>query len=342
MLKETELKDEQIVRCMRDEYGLSIEKISFLPLGADTNTSVYRAVTKDEINYFVKLKKGDFNEASVIIPNFLSALGIKQVIPALTTQTGHLWADLNSFKVILYPFVEGHPAFEDIMSNQQWFEYGAALKRFHNANIPTNMTSSIQKDNFSPRWRNMLKVFLELIEKEIFNEPVAIEVADFLKSKKDETLEIVKRAEHLAQMLLEQSPEFILSHGDIHGWNLLIDNSGALYIVDWDGLIFAPKERDLMFIGGGHGNSGYAPQEEETMFYQGYGQTNIDQTAMAYYRYERTIEDMVDDCDQILLSDRGGESRKELLEDIKSMFLPNGKIEMAYQSDKAFNKKLGY
>src|ERR1700752_1397719 len=334
MLKETELKDEKIVRCLRDEYGLSIEKISFLPLGADTNTAVYRAVSKDEMNYFVKLKKGDFNEASVTIPNFLSALGIQQVIPALTTQTGELWANLNPFKVILYPFVEGHPAFEEIMSNQQWFEYGTALKRCHPSHIPANMTSTIQKDNFSPRWRTMVKMFLELIEKETFNELVAMEVADFLKSKKDETLEIVNRAEQLAQMLLEQSPEFILSHGYIHGWNLLIDNRGALYLVDWDGLIFAPKERDLMFIGGGHGNSGYTPQEEETMFYQGYGQTKINQIAIAYYRYQRTIEDMVDDCDQIFLSDRGGQPRKELLEDLKSMFLPNGKIEMAYQSDK--------
>jgi spectinomycin phosphotransferase len=334
MLKKPELKDEKIISCLRDEYGLSVEKISFLPLGADTNTSVYRAVTKDETNYFVKLKQGDFNEASVAIPNFLSDLGIKQIIPSLTTQTGQLWANLNPFRVILYPFVEGHAGLDIKMSNQQWFEFGTALKRFHTADIPANITSGIQKDNFSPGWRNMVKMFLERIEKETFNEPVAIEVADFLKAKKDETLEIVKRAEQLAQMLLEQLPEFVLCHSDIHGYNLLIDNNGALYIVDWDALIFAPKERDLMFIGGGHGDSGYTPQEEETMFYQGYGQTNMNQIAIAYYRYERSIVDIADECNLISLSDAGGQGRKEVLEDIKSMFLPNGKIEMAYQSDK--------
>lgn len=334
MLKKPELKDEKIISCLRDEYGLSVEKISFLPLGADTNTSVYRAVTKDETNYFVKLKQGDFNEASVAIPNFLSDLGIKQIIRSLTTQTGQLWANLNPFRVILYPFVEGHAGLDIKMSNQQWFEFGTALKRFHTADIPANITSGIQKDNFSPGWRNMVKMFLERIEKETFNEPVAIEVADFLKAKKDETLEIVKRAEQLAQMLLEQLPEFVLCHSDIHGYNLLIDNNGALYIVDWDALIFAPKERDLMFIGGGHGDSGYTPQEEETMFYQGYGQTNMNQIAIAYYRYERSIVDIADECNLIFLSDAGGQGRKEVLEDIKSMFLPNGKIEMAYQSDK--------
>jgi len=64
---------------------------------------------------------------------------------------------------------------------------------------------------------------------------------------------------------------FILCHADIHAWNLLIDVNGRLYIVDWDTLIFAPKERDLMFVGAGLGGNGHSLQEEETLFYQGYG-----------------------------------------------------------------------
>ncbi|MBI5294369.1 MAG: phosphotransferase [Chloroflexi bacterium] len=207
-----------------------------------------------------------------------------------------------------------------------------SLKRFHISNISSAITSGIQKDNFSPQWRDTVKMFLERIEKETFNEPVAIELADFLKTKKDETLELIKWTEQFAQMLLKQLPEFVLCHADIHGWNLLIDNNEALYMVDWDTLIFAPKERDLMFIGGGLGDSGYTPQEEETMFYQGYGQTNINQIAIAYYRCERIIEDIAVYCEQIFLSDEGGEDRKKSLENVKSNFLQNGTIETAYQS----------
>src|SRR5690349_19305124 len=240
MLKKPALRDEQIISSLRDEYGLSVEKISFLPLGADPNTSVYHVVTKDGTRYFVKLKMEDFNEASVTVPNFLRASGMKQVIPALTTQTGQLWANLTPFKLILYPFVEGHPAFEGMMSDQQWLEFGAALKRFHTSNIPANITGGIPKDHFSRRWRDGIKTILGSIEKQTFGEPIALDLADFLTSKKGEILEIVRRAEQLAQLLREQRPEFILCHSDIHGWNLFIDHRGALYIVDWDGLIFAP------------------------------------------------------------------------------------------------------
>ena len=340
MVERPELKDKQIINCLRDEYGLGVKNISFLPLGADVDTSVYRVVTKNETNYFVKVRKGNFKEESVTIPSFLNASGIKQVIPPLTTQNGQLWANLNPFKVILYPFVEGQPGLDIKMSKQQWFEFGTALKRFHTTDIPLNITSSIQKDDFSSRWRDTVEMYLEHVEKEVFNEPIKVEAADFLKTKKAETLEIVKRAEHLARMLQEEPPEFVLCHSDIHGYNLLIDNNGALYIVDWDALIFAPKERDLMFIGGGHGNSGYSPQEEEVMFYRGYGETTINQIAIAYYRYERIIMDIADDCNIIFLSDEEKENQTDAFEDLKNKFLPDIYIEIAYQSDKVSKIKL--
>lgn len=334
MLEKPELKDEKIINCLKTEYGLSVEKIAFLPLGADLNTAVYRVVTNDETVYFLKLRRGEFDEAAVAVPKYLSDLGIKQIIPSLTTQTGQLWASLAPFKVILYPYVEGHNGFERNLSDQQWVEFGAALKRFHTADIPSAITSSIQREKFSPQWRDTVKMFLERIEAETFDEPVAVEMAAFLKIKGDETLELVKRAERFAQMLQEQPPEFILCHADIHAWNLLIDDNDAFYMVDWDTLIFAPKERDLMFVGGGLGGNGHTPREEEALFYQGYGQTQIDPIAMAYYRYERIIEDIAVYCGQIFLSDEGGEDRKQSLEYLKSNFLPNCTIEMACQSDK--------
>ena len=54
--------------------------------------------------------------------------------------------------------------------------------------------------------------------------------------------------------------------------NLLIgdqDAAGqsALFIVDWGNPIFAPKERDLMFVGMSRASAG---AREETLFYQGY------------------------------------------------------------------------
>lgn len=334
MLEKPAVNDERIIQCLQGEYGLNVEEISFLPLGADVNTAVYRIVTADEKEYFLKLRSGEFIAATVEVPKYLSELGIKQVIPPLITATGRLYTELEPFKAILYPYVEGHDSFEGRLSEQQWIEFGVALNRFHTAAIPHAITRNIPAEDFSPKWRDILRLFMARIEKDTFEEPVAVEMAAFLKSKGKETRELVNRAEQLAKVLQQKPLQYILCHADIHGWNLFIDNNGALYMVDWDTLLFAPKERDLMFIGAGLGSSGYSPSEEETLFYQGYGHTNIDHTAIAYYRYERIIEDIAVYCEQIFLSVEGGKDRHQSLEYLKSNFMPASTIERAYQADK--------
>ena len=133
---------------------------------------------------------------------------------------------------------------------------------------------------------------------------------------------------------MARSPEFIVCHSDIHAGNLHIGTDGDLYIVDWDAPILAPKERDLMYAGGGLMGDWRSPQEEESLFYQAYGQTDINWQAIAYYRCERIIEDIAIYCEQLLLTDNGGEDREQSLHYLKSNFLPNGTIEIARRSDK--------
>jgi spectinomycin phosphotransferase len=60
----------------------------------------------------------------------------------------------------------------------------------------------------------------------------------------------------------------------------------------------------------------------------------IDPIALAYYRYERIIQDIAVYCEQLLLTDEGGEDREQSLRYLTSNFLPNNTIEIAYTSDK--------
>lgn len=333
MLIKPDLKDENIITCLRDAYGLTVGKITFLPLGADFNTAVYQVTTSSHVDYFLKLRRGQFIDASVSVPKYLADFGLKQVIPPLATKTRQLWTSLASFKASLYPYVEGHNGVETRLSEDQWVQFGAAIKKLHSTDIPNALTSGTPREVFSSKWRETVKAFLMRIENEVFEEPVAVKMALFLKSKSSEILKLVERAEKLAIIIQKQPLEYILCHADIHGWNLIVDKEGALYIVDWDTLIFAPKERDLMFVGSGIWDSGRTVAEEESLFYQGYGQTNINQDAICYYRFERIIQDIGDYCEYIFLSDDGGDDRMQSFEHLQPVFLPNGAIERAYQSD---------
>ncbi|MBL3285104.1 Phosphotransferase family protein [Rickettsiales endosymbiont of Paramecium tredecaurelia] len=333
MLIKPNLKNEEIIACLRDAYGLTIEKVVFLPLGADFNTAVYRVTTTDGADHFLKLGSGGFLEASVSVPKYLADLDIKQVIPPLATKTGQLWAGLASFKAILYPYVEGRNGVETKLSEDHWFQFGAAIKKLHSTDISASITKDVSRETFSSKWRETVKAFLVRIESEVFEEPVAVKMALLLKSKRCEILKLVERAEELAFAIQKQPIDYVLCHADMHGWNLFVDKENALYIVDWDTLIFAPVERDLMFIGAGIWVSSLTAAEEESLFYQGYGQTKINQDAMAYYRFERIIQDIGDYCEYIFLSDEGGDNRMQCFEYLKSNFVPKGTIERAYQAD---------
>ena len=58
-----------------------------------------------------------------------------------------------------------------------------------------------------PKWRETVKAFLMRIENEVFEEPVAVKMALFLKSKSSEILKLVERAEKLAIAIQKQPLE---------------------------------------------------------------------------------------------------------------------------------------
>ena len=153
MLEKPEIEEREIIRCVQAEYGLPVQAITFLPLGADQNTAVYRVVTRDGTAYFLKLRRGEFDEASVAVPNYLHAQGLTNIIPSLTTLKGQLTAALPPFRVILYPFVDGKNGFERELTDSQWVDFGAALRMFHSTDFPPTITRSIQREDFSSRWR---------------------------------------------------------------------------------------------------------------------------------------------------------------------------------------------
>jgi spectinomycin phosphotransferase len=334
MLEKPDLDEEKIADYVRDEYRLHAVQVTFLPRGADVNTAAYRLVSEDGRVYFLKLRKGTFDETCVLLPKYLHKQGIEQIIAPLETRSGGLWANLETFKTILYPYIEGRDGYEVELSERQWSEFGCALKRIHNLEAPEALTKRIQRESYSPQWREMAKTFLERIEEEAYTDPVAIKLAAFLRGKREEALDLIGLAERLAKALQDKPAEFVLCHGDLHAGNLLVDGEDALYIVDWDNPILAPKERDLMFIGGAQGFRGHTAQEEETLFYRDYGPIQVDPYALAYYRYERIVEDIAAFCEQIFSTQGGGDDREQSFRYLASNFLTDNTIETAYWSDK--------
>jgi spectinomycin phosphotransferase len=329
MLEKPDISDDTIIACLHDTFGLRVAHIAFLPLGW-VNNAVYRVTADSGTAYFLKLRRGNFDEIAVAVPAFLHAQGIRQVMAPITTTTQDLWVHAHGFDWILYPFFDGETGFEAALSKTQWIALGESMKAVHTTPLPAALAERVPQEGFSPRWRNSVKVFHKQVEQNRYDDPIAACLAAFWLTKRDEIASIVERADRLAHALQQRTVALVVCHSDLHGRNVLVSTDDELAIVDWDEPILAPKERDLMFIGGGVGGI-WNNDQETRWFYRGYGQTESDLAALCYYRYERIVVDIAERAEQIFGMHRSVEERQKGLR-LREQFLPNNVVDMAHRT----------
>lgn len=329
MLEKPDLPDDAIIACLRDAFGLRIAQVAFLPIGWVDN-AMYRVTAHEGTPYFLKLRRGSFNEIAVAVPAFLHAQGIRQVMAPVATTSRDLWVHARGFDWILYPFFEGKTGFEVALSRAQWATFGEGVRAIHEAQLPGELAARVPREGFSPRWRRRVRALHSRVEQDRYADPIAARLAAFWLTRRDEIERIVERAEQLALVLQSRAVRLAVCHSDLHGRNILAGADDELVIVDWDEPVLAPKERDLMFIGGGIGGI-WNTEQETRWFYQGYGRAEVDLAALSYYRYERIVVDIAEHSERIFGMHGSIEERQKGL-GLMNQFLPNNVVDIAHRT----------
>lgn len=336
MLEKPKLEDENIIECVRDNYGVVVTSLEFLPIGKDSKAGVYKALSNGQ-TYFLKVKADTVDDMSVRLPRFLKEQGIEQVVAPLPTVTQALWGTLDGFTVLLYPFIEGRSGMNAGLSDSQWIKFGEILKQIHTTRLSPELQDRIAKETFAPQplWGGITKQLQESIASQDYESPSEKELAAFWKDKHDEIGRLLDRTEQLGKKLRDKSLPCVVCHADIHTNNLLLDAQGSLFVVDWDQPVLAPKERDLLFVTVG----GFVTDERlEQLFFQGYngsdGTPEYDWLAMAYFRYARSVEDIGAFTEEVYFLDGSEDTKQDAVKWLKSLFEPWSIVEAAYRMDR--------
>ena len=324
-------REQLVISSLKNSYGIDVINLISLPLGADANALVYKVQAPDQAAYFVKLKRGQ-HDISVNLQLLFHDAGIKEIIAPIKTLNKQPKLYVNDFTLIVYPFIDGHDGFSQKLTDDQWITFGKALKSIHQFQLPISISPLIKQEVYSPQWRDKARSIYEGNRHVIPSDEITSKFLASLKKHKSVILRLVERAEKLSPVIQRQAVDFVLCHSDIHAGNVLLSTDDDLYIIDWDEPIMAPKERDLMFIGGGIGNV-WNNKREIKLFYTGYGKTEINKNFIDYYRCERIIEDVVEYYQELVSESVGYKNRLTSYNHFVAMFEPKGVVDIALETD---------
>jgi len=322
-----------IKQTLLTHYGLSVQTLNFLPIGNDSATFVYRAFAADDKSYFLKIRsRRGFKASSVLIPSFLFDQGLAHMLRPLPTRTQALWVEVNKFVFILYPFLETHTAYDAGLSDEAWIELGKTLRQIHASPLTAELQTIVPREAYIPWRREALDKLEPIINRNDLIDSAQLALQAFWRERQTEIRTLIERSDHLASQLRQRTLSEVLCHADIHTWNVLVDESQQLWIVDWDEGMLAPKERDLMFVIGGIANGLVSPHQTQC-FLQGYGASEIDLRTLTYYRYAWAVQEMGAYAEEVFFSPESSEAaRLEAVTQFNSIFAPGNIASIAFDS----------
>jgi spectinomycin phosphotransferase len=329
-----DLTHDALAAAMRRSYEINVSAIEFLPGGEDTNAWVYRVDTEHaSTKYVVKVRAPtESNEAASAVPRFLYESGVPHVVAPVRSTTQSLSVQEGPFMLTVYPFIEGSTGVEAGLSEQHWRALGSLVKQLHTSALPSDLSEVLAAEDYRPSALEVVRRVDRAVSRSSFPDPSTQEVAAFWKSRRHDIHALVERTEELGPQVEQLSLPLVLCHADLHTWNVMIDRDGELWVVDWDGVVRAPKERDLMFLVGGIDARLIEPHETE-WFFEGYGDVAVDPLALSYYRHAWAAQDVGGYGERVFLTpDIGEESRSHAGRVLLGLFDPDGIVELALAS----------
>jgi spectinomycin phosphotransferase len=318
------IAEEQLRTCLQDQYDLGLVTLEFLPLGHDYDAGVYHAVSKQGTAYLLKVTSRPLYEERCLVPRYLNDQGIASVVAPLRTRSGALWTVLSDWTVIVYPWISGDSRLTG-MTDEQWKQVGTIFKQIHQVMLPPVGFESLRKEAFDPteyiRWVRTFET-----------QQVHTEGGDAAQralrscwvAHQSTIHTVLTSLEKLAGVLRSRTLPSVICHGDLHPRNLIRDRAGRVFVIDWDEVMLAPKERDFIFIRPPHAAA----------FFQGYGQAEIDWVALTYFLWERVVQDLIEYTRNVWFrQDWGEESRLEAVQLFEVILAQDrGHIAAAYQA----------
>jgi spectinomycin phosphotransferase len=328
-----DLSEEALAAALRVHYSIDAVSVGFLLGGEDASAWAYRVETGQEgSRYFVKVREANGSrDVAAAVSRFLYERGVPHVVAPVRSNASSPTVREGEFSFTVYPFIDGRTGVEAGLDERHWWALGNLVQRLHASSLPPDLSKQLATETYRPAEIDVVRQIDRAVSGRSFAGTVA-QVAAFWTAHRAEILALVERTEELGRLVERLSLPLVLCHADLHTWNVMIDGDGELWLIDWDEVVRAPKERDLMFVVGGIG-AGLVDPHETASFFEGYGDTAVDPLALSYYRHAWAVQDIGGYGARIFFAPSlGDESRSDAARILMGLFDPGEIVELARTS----------
>lgn len=326
-----DLSEEALSAVLRGHYGIEATSARCSSGGEDASAWVYRVETgRAGVRYLVKVREARAaRDVAAAVSRYLHENGFRHVVAPIRSGANALTVHDGEFSFTVYPFIEGRTGVEAGLGERHWRALGELAQRLHASALPTEPLEQLARETYRPAELDVIRRIDRAVSDRTYAGRVAREVAAFWTVHRAEILALAGRTEELGPMVERLSLPLVLCHADLHTWNVMVDGHGELWVIDWDEVIRAPKERDLMFVVGGIG-AGLVEPHETAWFFEGYGATTVDPLALSYYRHAWAVQDIGSYGERVFFAPAlADESRSAAARILLGLFGPGEIVELA-------------
>lgn len=319
---------------LAERFDIAATTIAPQPGGQDDRAAVYRVRDAGGGQWIVKTRAATpRTRAPARTASYLHQSGIPHIVAPLSARDGQPQVEVDGRAVTVYPFVDGRHAAEAGLRAGQWLELGVFVRSLHGARLPPVLRRQLRRDRFRQRELGLVgRVDAAAETRQASGTPAARQVAAFWVAHRREILGLARRTRVLGDRMRALRLPDVVTHGDLHTFNVLVDADDELWVVDWDELILAPRERDLMFFVGGIAIE-LVGADATAAFLEGYDGPVVDSTALADYRHAWAVQDIAGYAGRVLLRSSLAEARQDEAATIfTGLFRPGEILELAVAS----------
>ena len=286
---------------IRTHYGL--EPTSIRPAERGYTAETWVVETAGE-TFFAKLIPISRYSANIVaaLPaqKELHDGGFRQMSYPIPTRDGTLSATLDGHILVLNNFIDAAWTFD-----YPFEPFVELIERLHEAVISSPLEPETFEDPTLPTFEPQLDA---LVEGRVSNASQVELQREVAAIRADVLADLGRYRRLIAGLQSAESPPMLITHHDAPG-NVLKDDAGRIYLVDWDDVMLAPRERDTWFH--------LTTAEDRARFLPLYRRTfpdyEVDERIYAYYMLARYFEDIEGHIERVMSTETTDDGKAEAL-----------------------------